>query len=73
MRSNKPNRIIVRNKEIMGGTPVFSGTRVPIQTLWDYLLGGDSVDEFLKDFPSVSRQQALELMERARRKVSPVP
>lgn len=56
----------------MGGTPVFANTRVPIQTLWDYLLGGDSVDEFLDDFPSVSRQQALALMKRAQNKVSPI-
>ena len=47
----------------MGGTPVFVGTRVPAQTLVDYLEGGDSIDEFLKDFPSVSREQAVAALE----------
>lgn len=49
--------------EIMGGTPVFVGTRVPAQTLLDYLEGGDSIDEFLEDFPSVSREQAVSALE----------
>ena len=49
--------------ETMGGTPVFVGTRVPAQTLVDYLEGGDSIDEFLKDFPSVSREQAVAALE----------
>lgn len=45
--------------EILGGKPVFVGTRVPVKTLWDYLEGGDSLDVFLDDFPSVSREQAI--------------
>ena len=49
--------------ETMGGTPVFVGTRVPAQTLFDYLEGGDSVDEFLEDFPSVSRDQVVAALE----------
>ena len=49
--------------ETMGGTPVFIGTRVPAQTLVDYLEGGDSLDEFLADFPSVSREQAVAALE----------
>lgn len=49
--------------EIMGGTPVFVGTRVPAQTLLDYLEGGDSLDEFLEDFPSVMREQAVAALE----------
>jgi uncharacterized protein (DUF433 family) len=51
--------------EILGGTPVFSGTRVPVQTLFDYLEAGDSIDEFLDGFPSVSREQVLSFLELA--------
>ena len=49
--------------EIMSGMPVFRGTRVPIQALFDYLEGGDPLDEFLDDFPTVKREQALALLE----------
>jgi uncharacterized protein (DUF433 family) len=49
----------------MGGTPVFAGTRVPVQTLLDYLEAGDSIDEFLAGFPSVSRTQVVAFLERA--------
>jgi uncharacterized protein (DUF433 family) len=52
--------------EILGGTPVFSGTRVPVQTLLDYLEAGDSIDEFLDGFPSVSREQVLSFLELAK-------
>ena len=52
--------------EIMGGTPVFTGTRVPVQTLLDYLEGGDTLDEFLDGFPSVSREQAIGFLELAK-------
>ncbi|HEX3867799.1 MAG TPA: DUF433 domain-containing protein [Gemmatimonadaceae bacterium] len=52
--------------EIMGGTPVFVGTRVPVQTLIDYLEAGDPLDEFLADFPSVSRDQAVAVLELAK-------
>ena len=45
------------NPEIMGGTPVFAGTRVPVQTLLDYLEAGESIDDFLEGFPSVAREQ----------------
>ena len=45
--------------EILGGKPVFVGTRVPVQALWDYIEAGDSLDEFLDDFPSVGRDQAI--------------
>lgn len=58
--------IISRNPEVMGGTPVFSGTRVPVQTLLDYLEAGDSIDEFLEGFPSVSREQVIEFLEQAK-------
>lgn len=52
--------------EIMGGTPVFTGTRVPIQTLFDYLEGGDSLEEFLDDFPTVSKERAVQVLEMAK-------
>ncbi len=57
--------IIVRDPEIMSGTPVFRGTRVPFQNLIDYLKGGSSIEEFLDDFPTVSRQDALAVLEQA--------
>jgi uncharacterized protein (DUF433 family) len=52
--------------EILGGTPVFVGTRVPVQSLFDYLEGGETVDEFLHQFPSVKREQAIAALEMAR-------
>ena len=52
--------------EIMGGTPVFVGTRVPFQTLLDYLEAGDPLDEFLDDFPSVRREQVVAALEAAK-------
>ncbi|MCH8963194.1 MAG: DUF433 domain-containing protein [Bacteroidetes bacterium] len=52
--------------EIMGGTPVFTGTRVPVQTLLDYLEGGGTLDEFLDGFPGVSREQAIAFLELAK-------
>jgi uncharacterized protein (DUF433 family) len=55
--------IVSISSEIMGGTPVFAGTRVPVQTLLDYLEDGESIDEFLEGFPTVSRQQVVEFLE----------
>jgi uncharacterized protein (DUF433 family) len=55
--------VINRDPEIMGGTPVFQGTRVPVQTLLDYLEAGDSLDAFLEGFPSVTREQVLAYLE----------
>ena len=52
--------------EILGGTPVFTGTRVPVQNLLDYLEGGDPLDEFLDGFPGVSREQAISFLELAK-------
>ena len=49
----------------MGGTPVFAGTRVPIQTLIDYLTAGDSIDDFLEGFPTVQREQIVEFLQQA--------
>jgi len=51
--------VVSCNPEVMGGTPVFAGTRVPVQTLLDYLEAGDSIDEFLEGFPSVTREQVI--------------
>jgi uncharacterized protein (DUF433 family) len=61
------NRYISRNLEIMGGTPCFTGTRVPIQTLFDYLESASSLDDFRKDFPSVSLDAAVAVLEAAKR------
>jgi uncharacterized protein (DUF433 family) len=58
--------VIAIDPEIMGGTPVFRGTRVPIQTFLDYLEGGHGLDEFLGDFPTVKREQAIGLLEHAK-------
>ncbi|TAJ93691.1 MAG: DUF433 domain-containing protein [Gammaproteobacteria bacterium] len=55
--------VIDIDPEIMGGTPVFKGTRVPIQNLFDYIEGDESLEEFLDDFPSVTRQQVIQLLE----------
>lgn len=63
------NKIISRNKEVLGGVPVFRGTRVPVKALWDYLKAGDTVEDFLEDFPSVDREQAITLIERAQKRV----
>jgi len=57
---------ILSNPEIMGGTPVFAGTRVPVQTFVEYLEAGDPLDEFLIDFPSVTREQAVAVLELAK-------
>ena len=61
-----PSAVIHRDPEILGGTPVFAGTRVPFQSLIDYLAGGDSLDEFLRQFPSVTREQAQAALDLAR-------
>jgi uncharacterized protein (DUF433 family) len=58
--------VVHSDPEILGGTPVFVGTRVPLQNLIDYLAAGDSLDEFLDQFPSVSREQAQAALELAR-------
>ncbi len=58
--------IISCNPDVMGGTPVFAGTRVPVQTLLDYLEAGESIDDFLEGFPSVSRAQVISFLEQAK-------
>jgi len=70
MIKKSSNKIISRDKEILSGTPVFKGTRVPVKALWDYLKAGDTVEDFLEDFPSVNREQAIALIERAQKRVA---
>lgn len=60
------NEIVHSDPEILSGTPVFVGTRVPVQSLFDYLEGGETLDEFLRQFPSVKRDQAVAALELAR-------
>lgn len=58
--------IVTKDPDILGGTPVFRGTRVPFQSLLDYLEGGQTLDEFLDDFPSVTREAAIHALEHAK-------
>ena len=60
------NGVIVRDPDILGGTPVFQGTRVPFQALLDYLEGGQTLDQFLEDFPTVTRGTAVRALEHAK-------
>ena len=57
---------VVKDKNLLGGEPVFRGTRVPFKALTDYLEGGETLDEFLEQYPTVSRQLAIEALEEAR-------
>ncbi len=61
--------VVKVDPEIMSGAPCFVGTRVPIQNLIDYLEGGDSIDEFLEDFPTVTREQVISFLEEAKESV----
>lgn len=63
------NQVIHSDPGILSGTPVFVGTRVPVQTLFDYLEGGETLDEFLRQFPSVARDQAVAALELAKKSV----
>jgi uncharacterized protein (DUF433 family) len=58
--------VIVKNRDILGGTPVFRGTRVPVQVLFDYLEGGETLEDFLEGFPTVSRESAVAAFEEAK-------
>lgn len=58
--------VIVKAADVLGGTPVFRGTRVPFQSMLDYLEGGQSLDEFFDDFPTVSREAAIAALEQAK-------
>jgi uncharacterized protein (DUF433 family) len=62
----EPNDVITKDPDILGGTPVFRGTRVPFQVLLDYLKGGQALDAFLEDFPTVSREAAVRALEHAK-------
>jgi uncharacterized protein (DUF433 family) len=66
-----PRLVVHRDPEILGGTPVFVGTRVPAKILFDYLEAGDSLDVFLDEFPSVTREQAVAALELAREVIAP--
>jgi uncharacterized protein (DUF433 family) len=61
----KKGSVVKIDPEIMSGTPCFAGTRVPVRSLIDYIEGGDSLDDFLEDFPTVSRSQAIDFLEEA--------
>lgn len=60
------SQYIVQNPQLMSGTPCFVGTRVPVKSLFDYLEAGDSLDEFLEQFPTVSREAAVNVLEESR-------
>ena len=61
--------VVRSSPDVMGGTPVFSGTRVPVETFIEYLEGGESIDDFLEGFPSVSREQVVAFLEEMKAKV----
>jgi uncharacterized protein (DUF433 family) len=63
--------LISVSPDVMGGTPVFAGTRVPIETLFDYLKAGESVDDFLEGFPTVTREQVVGLLEEVGKQWAP--
>jgi uncharacterized protein (DUF433 family) len=69
MNAAELNGIIHSNPEIMGGTPVFVGTRVPLENLIDYLEGGESVEDFLEAFPTVKREQVIAVIEAGKLKM----
>ena len=58
-----PKNLIEKRKDILGGTPVFKGTRVPVSTFFDYLEADHSLNDFLEDFPSVTKSQAIQMLE----------
>jgi uncharacterized protein (DUF433 family) len=62
----KRSSVVHSDPDILGGTPVFVGTRVPVQALIDYIKGGHPLDEFLNDFPTVTREQAISALEQAK-------
>jgi uncharacterized protein (DUF433 family) len=60
------NAVITKDPDVLGGTPVFRGTRVPFQALLDYLEGGQTLDDFLDDFPTVNRESAVNVLAHAK-------
>ncbi len=69
MKNADLSAVLHSDPEIMGGTPVFTGTRVPVQNLIDYLEGGETIDEFLVGFPTVKREQVIGFIEAAKEKL----
>jgi uncharacterized protein (DUF433 family) len=69
MTSNDLKGVVHSDPQILGGTPVFAGTRVPLQNLIDFLEGGESIDDFLEGFPSVKREQAIAVIEAGKLKM----
>ena len=65
MGDHMSTNVVSTSPDIMGGTPVFPGTRVPVQTLLDYIEAGDTIDEFLRGFPTVTREHVVSFLERA--------
>ena len=65
----EPQSIVRSDPQILGGTPVFTGTRVPVKALWDYIEGGETLDTFLDHFPSVTRDQAVAALELSRERL----
>ena len=65
------SNVVHIDPEILGGTPVFRGTRVPVETFFDYIQGGEPLSEFLEDFPTVAREQVVELVEEIKRRILP--
>jgi uncharacterized protein (DUF433 family) len=66
---NIENSVVNSSPDIMGGTLVFTGTRVPVQTLFDYLKGGETIDSFLDGFPTISREQVIIFLEETEKQV----
>jgi uncharacterized protein (DUF433 family) len=66
-----PDPLITARRDTMSGMPVFAGTRVPVKSLFDYLEAGDPLDEFLEDFPTITREHAVAVLELARARVQP--
>ncbi len=63
-------KLISSSPEVMGGTPVFAGTRVPVQTLLDYLAAGDSIDNFMEGFPTVTKEQIVGLLKEVKKQIN---
>ena len=60
------SKLVISNPEVMSGTPCFAGTRVPVSTIFDYLEWGETLDDFLDDFPTVTREAAIAVLEEAK-------
>ena len=69
MKISDLSKILRSDPEILGGTPVFVGTRVPVKSLFDHLEAGESIDDFIEGFPSVRREQVIALLERSRQEL----